>query len=131
MLQYDKLESDFNHMKAVNKRKAEELERSIETRVATIKKEFENKGRVGGHSIMLCQFYIRPHGSAFRTYCCGSESSNLRQWGSRTPGLQFKKKQGCVSGSGRFRTFFSSGYGSGSESYSGNAKLHKQGQNVK
>jgi hypothetical protein len=32
-------------MKALNKKKAEELERSIETRVAAIKKEFENKER--------------------------------------------------------------------------------------
>ena len=45
VFQYDKLEGEFNKMKAINKKKAEELEKSIETRVGAIKKEFENKGR--------------------------------------------------------------------------------------
>jgi hypothetical protein len=55
-VQYDKLEAEFNEMKAVNKKKAAELEKSIETRVEAIKKEFENKERCSSLASRLYLF---------------------------------------------------------------------------
>ncbi len=52
-MQYDKLEAEFNNMKAANKKKAEQLEKSIETRVEAIKKEFENKATGGATSVKM------------------------------------------------------------------------------
>ena len=40
---YDKMESAYNEMKDINKKKTEQLEQSIEVRVEKIKKEFDSK----------------------------------------------------------------------------------------
>jgi ABC-type hemin transport system substrate-binding protein len=56
-------------MKSVNKKKAAELEKSIETRVEAIKKEFENKERVvfiskhigNEWDVLLSQCFLKVH----------------------------------------------------------------------